>query len=405
MSVGTTTRKTTLTMDAAITEYDFTFRALVGSPSDIKCILQTIATGVLQDMVYVADLPEEPTADDNLKYTVEINDDGIGGTVTVLQTPAENEKGDAYKITIYRDTTDKQESVYEDFNQFPAKTVESDFDRRTMLSQEIKEDIDRTLKVSITADIDQVTFPAPSAGKALVWNDDEDGVVNSDVAVKDMASYATTASTAAGEASASATSAAGSAAAASNSTTAAASHATTAATAVEGIDTSVTAASSHATTAGSHATTATTQATVAGSHATTAGSHSTTATTQATAAATSATTASSHATTAANAAQIVTINEKTTDYTLVLTDAGKLIDANSSGTITITVPSSGSVAFSTGTVIMVRQKGAGQAVIGTAATVAINTPETLKLRDQYSLAALVKADTDTWLITGRLENA
>jgi len=166
MSVETTTRKEAAqAMTALITEFTFSFRSLVTIPSDIKCIRTTTATSADEDMTYVADLPEDPTVADILKYTVTVNDDGIGGEVEVAYVST------SCTITIYRETTDTQGSAYEDYNQFPASTVESDFDRRTMVSQEIKENSDRSLRLPITSSVD-AELPTPEADTYLGWDAD-----------------------------------------------------------------------------------------------------------------------------------------------------------------------------------------------------------------------------------------
>jgi len=172
MAVDTTSRKTTLTMTELLTEFDFLFRALVSAPSDIKCIRTT--GGADEDMEYVTELPEEPTEADALKYIVEINENGVGGTVTVAYAST------SATITIYRETTNKQESVYEDYNQFPAKTVETDFDRRTLIDQEQKEEIDRSLRVPITSDI-SAELPTPTAEAFIGWNDAGDALENKEI--------------------------------------------------------------------------------------------------------------------------------------------------------------------------------------------------------------------------------
>ena len=150
-------------MTILLEEYAFTFRALVGSPSDIKCIRQVSGSVVSEDMTYVAELPTVPVETDVLKYTVDVNEDGVGGTVTVAWPSTSS------SITIYRETSDTQGSDYEDYNQFPSDTVESDLDKRTMVTQEIKEVLDRSLKVPITSDIDG-ELPAVEGGKYLGWN-------------------------------------------------------------------------------------------------------------------------------------------------------------------------------------------------------------------------------------------
>jgi len=173
MTVETTDRKVTHEMSELLTEYAFTFRALVSTPSDIKAIIRNTVTNVSEDMVYVEDLPEDPDpVTDRLKYTVVVNEDGVGGTIEVAVAA-----DDDNEVTIYRQTTDLQSSAYEDYNQFPAKTVESDFDRRTMVTQEAQEALERTIRLPITSDANP-ELPSPEADAFIGWNDDGTAIIN-----------------------------------------------------------------------------------------------------------------------------------------------------------------------------------------------------------------------------------
>ena len=97
-------------------------------------------------------------------------------------------------------------------------------------------------------------------------------------------------------------------------------------------------------------------------------------------------------------------NEQTgTSYTLVLTDAGKLIETNNASANTLTIPPNSSVAFATGSQILVVQKGAGQTTLAAGSGVTINSKDSnLKVTGQYSAVTLIKADTDTWYALGDL---
>ena len=97
-------------------------------------------------------------------------------------------------------------------------------------------------------------------------------------------------------------------------------------------------------------------------------------------------------------------NEQTgTSYTLVLTDAGKLIETNNASANTLTIPPNSSVAFATGNQILVIQKGAGQTTLAPGSGVTINSKDSnLKITGQYSAVTLIKADTDTWYAIGDL---
>lgn len=96
-------------------------------------------------------------------------------------------------------------------------------------------------------------------------------------------------------------------------------------------------------------------------------------------------------------------NSNTGNYTLVLTDAGKVIPVNSSSTGTITVPLNSSVAFPTGTVVNVIQTGTGPVLVTGASGVTIQSENSkYKLKAQYAVAGVLKTDTDTWVAFGNL---
>lgn len=99
----------------------------------------------------------------------------------------------------------------------------------------------------------------------------------------------------------------------------------------------------------------------------------------------------------------ISVVDKTASHILELTDAGKYVRMNVGSANDLTVPANGDVAFPVGTVIQIRQVGAGQTTVVADTGVSINSPETLKLRKQGSSAALIKVATDEWDLTGDLE--
>lgn len=92
-----------------------------------------------------------------------------------------------------------------------------------------------------------------------------------------------------------------------------------------------------------------------------------------------------------------------TSYTLVLSDAFKMVIMDNADANTITVPPNTAVAFPANTRIDLGQDGAGQTTIVAGAGVTIRTPETLKLRKQWSKASLVRRAADVWDLVGDLE--
>jgi hypothetical protein len=99
----------------------------------------------------------------------------------------------------------------------------------------------------------------------------------------------------------------------------------------------------------------------------------------------------------------ITINSKSTSYTLVLSDDGDFLEFTGSSAGSLTVPTNASVAFPIGTVITVLQAGTGQVTITPATVdVVINSTPGLKTRAQWSVVTLIKRGTNTWLATGDL---
>jgi DNA-directed RNA polymerase subunit F len=101
----------------------------------------------------------------------------------------------------------------------------------------------------------------------------------------------------------------------------------------------------------------------------------------------------------------LTINTKTTNYTLVLADYTNptLVRMDVASANTLTIPPNSSVAFPIGTQILLTQSNTGQTTITPGAGVTINAADAgLKTRVQRSVAGIVKVDTDTWLAFGDL---
>jgi hypothetical protein len=93
--------------------------------------------------------------------------------------------------------------------------------------------------------------------------------------------------------------------------------------------------------------------------------------------------------------------EKTSAYTLVAQDVGRLIEINMAGANTLTVPTNTSVPFPVGAQINILQTAGGQVTVG-GAGVTINATPGLKLRTQWSSATLIKRATNTWVLVGDL---
>jgi hypothetical protein len=93
----------------------------------------------------------------------------------------------------------------------------------------------------------------------------------------------------------------------------------------------------------------------------------------------------------------------TDSYTLLLTDAGKLIIMDFGTAKNVTVPPSSSVAFTIGQRIWVTSIGAGVITIAGGVGVNIRSLSSMtKISGQYGKIELLKIATDSWLLTGNI---
>lgn len=101
------------------------------------------------------------------------------------------------------------------------------------------------------------------------------------------------------------------------------------------------------------------------------------------------------------------LNNKTSSYTIAMSDAGKTLDFTSSTSVTVTIPLNANVAFPIGSQVAFIQSGTGQiSFVGQTAgldTVTINSKNgNKKTSSQYTQSILVKKGTDTWYLFGDL---
>lgn len=178
MTVSNTASTASFTLNQTTATFTFTFRALTSTPTDIKAIITTNSTN--QNLTYTTD------------YTVAVNSDGVGGVLTLV-TPATKSKG---TLTVYRSTTNTQASDYDDYNQFPADTLETDVDKRTLVSQEQAESLTRALLLPITVTGVSTTLPIPVAGKVIGWSTGALSLCNYDTSASDVTAAASSATAA-----------------------------------------------------------------------------------------------------------------------------------------------------------------------------------------------------------------
>lgn len=86
-------------------------------------------------------------------------------------------------------------------------------------------------------------------------------------------------------------------------------------------------------------------------------------------------------------------------HTLSQADAGFLIQGFN---LTVTVPTNTAQPIATGSCIVLLQTGTGVFSVTASSGVTVRATPGTKLRTQFSVATLVKTDTNTWLLSGDL---
>lgn len=101
--------------------------------------------------------------------------------------------------------------------------------------------------------------------------------------------------------------------------------------------------------------------------------------------------------------KLIITNRQTNSYTLVLSDADKLVEINNASANNLTVPLNSAVAYPVGTQILIAQYGVGQTTIVATGGVTIRSNGSkLKLTGQFALATLIKISSDEWYLSGNL---
>ena len=96
---------------------------------------------------------------------------------------------------------------------------------------------------------------------------------------------------------------------------------------------------------------------------------------------------------------VFTISQKSTSYSIVSSDLGKLIEMSNGGTITVPTDSQ---LFDIGSTVDIVQTGSSQVTIVGDTGVTVNATPGLKLRSQWSSATLIKRGNNLWVALGDL---
>lgn len=115
------------------------------------------------------------TLDLNSDYTIDDSDvNTADGGVVVLTTPLPL----AAVLILSRHTAQTQLINIEEGSPFAAAVVTKEFDRLTMMVQDLQYQMRQALKFPPTSDIEDLYLPLPDAGALLQWNAEETALQN-----------------------------------------------------------------------------------------------------------------------------------------------------------------------------------------------------------------------------------
>ena len=111
----------------------------------------------------------------------DVTPDSTGGEVICKVAPTSEEY-----IIISRDTSNLQKTRYSTSVGFQGTEIEKSFDKVSCCLQDIVYSSKRAIKIPIGSTALDLSLPQPNAGKTLKWNEDNTGLINSDVNIDDI---------------------------------------------------------------------------------------------------------------------------------------------------------------------------------------------------------------------------
>lgn len=166
MTVSTTSNKVTYDGNGSTIEFAVPFYFL--ADNDIEVILRA------------ADGAETVWSEDT-QYTLWGAGLPGGGTLTVATAPTDYTPQSGEKLLIRRVEQYTQPIDLPVAGAFPSASIEQALDRLTMLAQQLKETIDRSLVLSATSSYSGLSLPDPSANGLLGWSSGADALENKNV--------------------------------------------------------------------------------------------------------------------------------------------------------------------------------------------------------------------------------
>lgn len=118
-------------------------------------------------------------------FTATLVDGGLSGvSITTTDAVASGET-----LVIEGNTPIKQEVDYANQGEFFPETHETSYDRLTLISQELNERQDRSLRMVPETSLSEILVDDPAAGAFLKWNAAADGITNSDISTISLSNF------------------------------------------------------------------------------------------------------------------------------------------------------------------------------------------------------------------------
>ena len=146
MTVSSTTNKVSYSGNGSTTVFAYTFKIFANGDLDVY-IRSSNGTETLQTIT--------------TNYTVSNAGEESGGNVTFVTAPASGET-----VVIQRKLDLTQGTDYVENDPFPAESHEEALDRLTFITQQMQEEIDRSIKASVTNTISSTEFAISAADRA-----------------------------------------------------------------------------------------------------------------------------------------------------------------------------------------------------------------------------------------------
>ena len=147
MTVSSTTTKNSYSGDGSTTVFAYTFK--IFAQSDVIVILRTDSDGT------------EAVQTISTDYTVSNVGNANGGNITFTTAPATGKT-----VVLLRSTSQTQNTDYTPNDPFPAETHEEALDKLTFITQELEEELGRSIKLSRTNTMTSTEFRVGSTDRA-----------------------------------------------------------------------------------------------------------------------------------------------------------------------------------------------------------------------------------------------